>query len=110
MAGRQADQLSLTFSALADPARRRILEALRLRNHSVSEVAELLDLTLAGALKHLRLLEKAGLAVSRKVGRARHYRLREMSMSDAIAWMERGQRMWSESLGALRSHLEKGEQ
>lgn len=57
----QADRLSATFSALADPTRRAILARLSLGETSVTELAEPFAMTLPAVTKHLKVLEKAGL-------------------------------------------------
>ena len=100
-----ADSVGRVFSALSDPIRRRIMEILQGKGQTVSQIAEVFGFTLAGALKHLRVLESAGLVQSRKEGRIRSYRLRELSMREAIHWMEHYQKMWTESLGSLNRYL-----
>jgi DNA-binding transcriptional ArsR family regulator len=64
-------------------------------------------MTLAGALKHLRILERAGIIESRKAGRTRFYRLRNLSMSEAIGWMERYQRFWENTLQNVQDYMGK---
>jgi DNA-binding transcriptional ArsR family regulator len=63
------------FRALADPTRRLLLDRLFERDgRSLTELESELEMTRFGVMKHLRLLEEAGLVVSRKQGRTRlHY-------------------------------------
>ena len=64
-------QLNLMFQALADPARRMMVERLSRGSASVSELAEPLDMSLSAVMQHLQLLETSGLVRSEKVGRVR---------------------------------------
>src|SRR3954447_4132118 len=64
-------QLEQTFSALADPTRRGILERLGQGSATVSELAEPFGMSLTGLKKHIRILEDAGLVTTEKVGRTR---------------------------------------
>ncbi|MDX6513647.1 MAG: hypothetical protein QOE36_3151 [Gaiellaceae bacterium] len=63
------------FKALADPTRRLLLDRLFERDgRSLTELESDLDMTRFGVMKHLRVLEEAGLVVSRKAGREKlHY-------------------------------------
>ena len=65
----------LVFRALADPTRRLLLDRLFERDgRTLTELESQLDMTRFGVMKHLRILEDAGLVVSRKAGRSRlHY-------------------------------------
>jgi DNA-binding transcriptional ArsR family regulator len=65
------------FRALADPGRRLLLDALRERDgQSVNELCAVLpDMTRFGVMKHLRVLEDAGLVVTERVGRSKHHHL-----------------------------------
>ena len=56
-----ADQLSVTFSALADPTRRAILARLASGERNVGDLAEPFAMTMPAITKHLKVLEKAGL-------------------------------------------------
>ena len=56
------DKLSVTFAALADPTRRAILARLSQGEASVTELAKPFDLSLPGISKHLKVLQRAGLA------------------------------------------------
>ena len=65
----------LVFRALADPTRRLLLDRLFERDgRTLTELESQLEMTRFGVMKHLRILEDAGLVVSRKAGRSRlHY-------------------------------------
>jgi DNA-binding transcriptional ArsR family regulator len=63
------DQLTRTFAALADPTRRAMLRRLARGEATVTELAEPFPVTLQAVSKHLRVLEEAGLVVTRRMGR-----------------------------------------
>ncbi|MGI8518795.1 MAG: ArsR/SmtB family transcription factor, partial [Acidimicrobiia bacterium] len=80
--------LDTTFGALADPSRRAIVERLGRGAATISELAELLDITLTGTKKHVQVLEAAGLVTTDKVGRTRFCRLGPRRLEDELAWIE----------------------
>jgi DNA-binding transcriptional ArsR family regulator len=99
--------LDRTFSALSDPTRRRILERLAHGPATVSELAEPLDMTLPGLLKHVRILEEAELVVTEKQGRTRRCRLGPQDLDDAARWIQTYRRHWEGRLDRLGGYLER---
>jgi DNA-binding transcriptional ArsR family regulator len=95
-----------TWSALADPHRRAILELLLERPRPVGELVEQLRLSQPGTSKHLRVLREAGLVRARQDGRRRLYALEPRPMAELDAWLAPYRRLWSESLDALGRHLD----
>jgi DNA-binding transcriptional ArsR family regulator len=100
-------RLDAVFSALADPTRRAIVAQLAEGERSVSELAEPFDVSLPAVLKHLRVLEGAGLLSHRKEGRVRHCRLVAEPMSDVAGFVERYRRFWDVRFDALATHLRR---
>jgi DNA-binding transcriptional ArsR family regulator len=97
------------FSALSDPSRRRLLEALAGRESaSLSELAAQLPVTRQAVSKHLASLAQAGLVESRRTGRETHYRFTPQPLGEALAWMEQVGEQWDERLARLRDHLGRG--
>jgi DNA-binding transcriptional ArsR family regulator len=80
-------QLDRTFSALADPTRRGILERLGQGSATVSELAEPFGMSLTGLKKHIQILEDAELVTTEKVGRTRRCSLGPRRLNDAQQWM-----------------------
>lgn len=78
------------FKALGDPARRTILDSLRAKDgQTLSELEPQLDMSRFGVMKHLGVLEEAGLIVSRKQGRFKHHHLNALPLQEAIdRWIE----------------------
>ena len=105
-------QLDAVFGALADPTRRGMLAALRTGEQSVSELAEPFDMSLAGAAKHVQVLEKSGLIRRRKDGRTWFCSINEDAFVAAHQWMQQYAEFWNSKLDALTKLLEqeRGEQ
>src|SRR3954467_9605234 len=99
------DELSPTFSALADPTRRAILARLAAGEASVNELAEPFDMTLPAVSKHLKVLERAGLIARSRAAQSRPCRLEAAPLKDAAAWIERYRRFWEESFDRLDAYL-----
>ena len=99
------DQLSATFSALADPTRRAILARLALGETSVTELAEPFEMSMPAVSKHLKVLERAGLIARGREAQWRPCRLDAEPLRDAASWIEEYRRFWEESLDRLDKYL-----
>ena len=99
------DQLSATFSALADPTRRAILARLALGETSVTELAEPFEMSMPAVSKHLKVLERAGLIARGREAQWRPCRLDAEPLRDAATWIEEYRRFWEESLDRLDKYL-----
>jgi DNA-binding transcriptional ArsR family regulator len=97
------------FDILADPTRRRILDLLRLRERTVSELVAETGLSQPGVSKHLRVLREAGLVQVREEGRRHWYQLSPRPLVEIEAWLMPYRRFWSSRIDALEAHLEKEE-
>jgi DNA-binding transcriptional ArsR family regulator len=96
------------FKALADPTRRRLLDLLFIEDgRTLSELESQIDMSRVGVMKHLRILEAAGLVVSRKVGRARLHHLNPMPIR-AIhdRWIDKYTEHRAAVLAELKDELE----
>ncbi|HEY6670646.1 MAG TPA: metalloregulator ArsR/SmtB family transcription factor [Methyloceanibacter sp.] len=110
MVNYQNAALDRTFAALADPTRRALLAQLDLReNVSVSELARPFPVSLPAIMKHLDVLSDAGLITRTKTGRTVACRLAAAPMQEAVGWLNRYQRFWSERLDRLAAFLEEEE-
>src|SRR5258705_9319990 len=93
------DQLNRTFATLVDPTRRAILARLeREDGASVSELARPFAIKLPAVMKHLDVLDDAGLITRSKVGRTVTVRLAPETIKEDIDWLRPYQRFWSASL------------
>ena len=98
-------RLDLTFHALADPTRRGMLASLALGERSISQLAEPLDMSFAGASKHVKVLEDAGL-VSRRVEWRTHFlALNPEPLRAAHEWLDLYRTFWESKLDALELFL-----
>jgi DNA-binding transcriptional ArsR family regulator len=100
--------LDHTFAALADPTRRALLARLEGRDTvSVSELAQPFDMSLPAIMKHLDVLGDAGLIAREKTGRVVACRLTAKPMEQAMEWLNRYQRFWSDNLDSLAAFIEE---
>jgi DNA-binding transcriptional ArsR family regulator len=101
-----ADQLSITFAALADPTRRAILARLRSGECSVGELAEPFDMSLPAVSKHLRVLERAGLIARRREAQWRHCHIQAGPLKEVADWTEHYRHIWEARLDRLDTYLQ----
>jgi DNA-binding transcriptional ArsR family regulator len=100
--------LDRTFSALADPTRRALLARLSGQHDlSVSELAAPFEMSLPAVMKHLDVLSEAGLVTRTKTGRTVACRLAPAPMEEAMQWLTRYQRFWTEQLDRLAAFVEE---
>jgi DNA-binding transcriptional ArsR family regulator len=100
--------LDRTFAALADPTRRALLARLSDRDAlSVSELAEPFAMSLPAIMKHLDVLSDAGLIAREKTGRVVACRLTAKPMEQAMDWLNRYQRFWSDNFDRLAAFVEE---
>ena len=108
----QGSQLDRTFGALSDPTRRAILARLGEevlmpdQGLPVKRLAEPFSISLPAILKHIKVLEDAGLVRREKIGRTVHCSLNAQPMREAMDWLERTERFWRERLDALAAVVE----
>jgi DNA-binding transcriptional ArsR family regulator len=95
------ERLDVTFQALSDPTRRAMLARLVRGEQSIGSLAEPFDMTLAGASKHVKVLEAAGLVARRKDGRAQVIRLRPEPLAEAEGWLRQWAHLWNGRLDRL---------
>ena len=99
------DQLSSTFSALADPTRRAILARLAEGEATVNQLAEPFPITLQAVSKHLKVLERAGLIARGRSAQLRPSRLQGEALKEAADWLADYRGFWEEGFDRLGEHL-----
>ena len=97
--------LDRVFHALADPARRGMLERLSRGPATVSELAEPLPMSLPAVVQHLQVLEASGLVRSEKVGRVRTCRIEPQALSPAERWINERRKGWERRLDRLGEYV-----
>jgi len=103
------ERLDETFRALADPTRRGMLARLALGEKSIGELAEPFAMSFAGASKHVKVLEEAGLIARRKVGRTHFISIDAKPLEEAERWMRQWERFWNSRLDRLQALVESEE-
>lgn len=99
------ERLDMTFHALADPTRRGMLATLARGECSVGELARPYAMSLAGASKHIQVLERAGLVTRRRAGRAQFCALNPAPLAEASRWIQQWAGFWNARLDALEALL-----
>jgi DNA-binding transcriptional ArsR family regulator len=100
------ERLDTTFHALADSTRRGMLASLALGDKSIGELAEPFAMSFAGASKHVKVLEDAGLLSRRKVGRTHLISLNARPLEEAERWLRQWEKFWSVRLDRLQALVE----
>ena len=96
----------MTFHALADPTRRGMLANLALGEKSIGELAEPFRMSFAGASKHVKVLESAGLVARRRAGRKQICTLRAEPLAEAEKWLKQWEKFWTVRLDRLQALVE----
>ena len=99
--------LDEVFGALAGQPRRDIITHLQSGPHTMTELAQPLDMSLPALHKHIRVLERAGLISRQKVGRQQLVHLESATLQDAMAWLEYHRQFWNQQLDQLEVYITK---
>ena len=100
-------RMPTTWSVLADPSRRAMLELLLERPRPVGELVDRLRLTQPGTSKHLRVLREAGLVQVRTEAQRRVYAIDPGPLAELDVWLAPYRRLWNERLDELGRHLDR---
>jgi DNA-binding transcriptional ArsR family regulator len=96
----------VTFSALADPTRRAVLDLLRKGRQPAGQIAQAFPVSRPAISKHLRLLRRAHLVNEHREGRNRFYHLNPEPLRAVDTWLEQYRSFWSMSLANLKAFVE----
>src|SRR5215469_17716432 len=97
----------ILFQALADPARLRIVEAMRSGECAVGDIVARMDIHQSGVSRHLRILAEAGIVEMRPEGQKRLYSLRKDAFDRLEAWVAGYRRHWNARLDRFGAALER---
>jgi len=103
--------LDRTLAALADPARRHVVEMLRERPRRAGELAAVLSMSPSVMSRHLKVLRDSDLVEESSPAfdaRVRIYSLRTGGTAELRSWLEDVEQGWAEQLTALKAHVERG--
>src|SRR5258708_34670733 len=95
------------LEVIAEPTRRRILDAVRDGERSVGELVEKVGMHQPGVSRHLKVLREAGLVEVRQDAQRRLYRLRPEPLMELDAWLEPYRAEWTARLDSLEQHLRR---
>lgn len=104
-----SSDLDSTFGALADPTRRAILATLQLGQASITELAKPHRMSLPAVMKHVRVLEQAGLVSQKKIGRTRRCQLAAQPLKEAEQWLSQYRAFWGGTFDSLERYLSQEE-
>ena len=107
MVNHSTSRLDTSFAALSDATRRGVLEQLGRADASITDLADKFHMTLAGMMKHVGLLEQAGLVTTEKVGRVRTCKLGLRRLEEETAWIERYRQLWDSRFDELDQVVEE---
>src|SRR5258708_19116518 len=97
----------LLFHALADPARLRIVEAMKSGQCAVGDIVERMDIHQSGVSRHLRILAEAGIVQMRPDGQKRLYSLRKEAFDQLETWVAGYRRHWEARVDRIGAGLER---
>ena len=99
------ERLDAVFGALADPTRRAMLRELAAQPRTIGELAAPFEISLAGASKHIQVLERAGLIQREVQGRVHTCRLDASPLHAGAEWLRHYERFWNQKLDVLEAML-----
>jgi DNA-binding transcriptional ArsR family regulator len=102
----QDPDLSLLFHALSDPTRRGILSRLAQGGAAVTELAQPSGLRLPTVMRHLSVLEQAGLIATTKDGRVRSCAIVPAALDPVRGWLDEQRAQWEARLDRLEDYIE----
>ena len=106
MVNYSTQQLDTVFSALADPTRRAILAQLTQGDSPLTGLETPHKMSLPGLMKHVSVLEGAGLLEREKRGRVVHCRLAAKPLKDAVSWLDEYRKFWEQRLSSLHKYID----
>jgi DNA-binding transcriptional ArsR family regulator len=101
--------VATVFGALADPARRQVVQLLGTAPLRAGELAAAVGMSAPAMSRHLKVLLQAGIVSDERTAqdaRLRYFRLRPQSMAALRAWLDQLQAHWDEQLASFQRHVE----
>jgi DNA-binding transcriptional ArsR family regulator len=100
------DRLDLTFLALSNRTRRQMLSILRQGEITVKELSQSFEMSMQAVVKHLKVLEKAGLISRSKEAQKRPSKLETKPLKEAVEWLEDYRELWNQSFDKLDGYID----
>ncbi len=105
----EATSLDAVFGSLADPTRRDILRKVAAYNLTVGQIVEYYNISFPAISKHLKILERAGFIIKRKVGRKHFISLAPAAFKDAAEYIDYYTHFWESNLDSLKNYMERSQ-
>ncbi|RZV36554.1 MAG: ArsR family transcriptional regulator [Chromatiales bacterium] len=99
-----------TFTALADPTRRQIIESLAVGESSFGDLADQFEMSRPAVSQHLKVLRDAGIVSARADAQRRIYSLTDESFNEVEEWLGKVREFWSQRLDKLEQLLGEPEE
>jgi DNA-binding transcriptional ArsR family regulator len=102
--------VGVVVAALADPARRDVVQLLGAAPRRAGELAAAVGMSAPAMSRHLKVLLQAGIVTDERIARdarLRYFRLRPQSMDGLQAWLDQLQAHWDEQLASFKRHAEQ---
>lgn len=103
-------EVAAVFGALADPARRHVVQLLGTAPRRAGELASAVGMSAPAMSRHLRVLLQAGIVTDERTAkdaRLRYFKLQPQSMVGLQAWLDQLQAHWDEQLASFKQHVEE---
>ncbi|GAA5444454.1 HTH-type transcriptional regulator Rv2034 [Microbulbifer sp. NBRC 101763] len=104
--GNNHENLNTVFQALADPTRRAVIQHLTSGPASITELAKPFEMALPSFMKHIGVLEDAGLIRSKKIGRVRTCEIKPKQLTAAETWINKQTAQWEGRMARMASFVE----
>lgn len=101
------DSLTLTFMALANPTRRKMLSLLRSKEYSVKDLAEPFEMSMPAIAKHIKILERAGLISRTRDAQIKRSKLEIGPLKDVADWIDDYRELWNQSFDKLEAYVDQ---
>jgi len=103
-------EVAVVFGALADPARRQVVQLLGGAPRRAGELAAAAGVSAPAMSRHLKVLLQAGIITDERTdrdARMRYFRLRPQSLTALQAWLDQLQAHWDEQLAPFKRHVQE---
>lgn len=104
------DSLSLTFIALANPTRRKMLSLLKTKQYSVKELSKPFKMSMPAITKHIQILERAGLVIKSSEAQKKISKLETGPLKEVADWINEYRQFWNQSFDRLDGYIDQVKQ
>lgn len=95
------------FQAIADPARRKMIEIISKESLSTNEILAHFDMSKQAIAKHLKILTECGIVFTYKQGKSRYYEIEPNSLVPAHMWIDKLQKQWEDRIDSFEQYVDQ---